>query len=296
MRSQPFFSIITPTYNRGEFILETISKMLDQSFQDYEIIIVDDGSVDDTPDIVSKIKSPKLSYFQIENSERGAARNYGASKANGKYLNFFDSDDIMYSNHLENAFSFIKEKAFPNIIHTGFEIIREDNTILSKKTNFNYDIKKRLFKTNFFSCNSVFVKKQCFDENPFNEARELASAEDWEIWLRYASRFEIFSSDTITSAVRYHPLRSLFNLDADTIIKRDHALIRYLLADKHFSRFYNKKIPLFIANRLTFSALALSFERRKKEALNCLLKALRSDLYVLGTRRFWASIKRIVVP
>ena len=98
------FSIIIPTYNRAHLILKTLESVKNQSFVDYELIIVDDGSSDNTKEVVNKfILDNKLSnwhYFNKVNGERGAARNYGIEKATGLYVTFLDSDDLIYSNHL----------------------------------------------------------------------------------------------------------------------------------------------------------------------------------------------------
>jgi glycosyltransferase involved in cell wall biosynthesis len=97
----PFFSIIIPTYNRAHLIGNTIQSVLSQSYPHFEIIVVDDGSTDNTEDVIASFDSPKIRYIKIKNSERGYARNYGAKQAKGEWLYFLDSDDKLYPNHLE---------------------------------------------------------------------------------------------------------------------------------------------------------------------------------------------------
>src|SRR5690554_6195096 len=99
----PFFSIVIPTYNRAEIIGETIQSVINQSFSDFELLIVDDGGTDETDKVVATFPDKRITYFKKENAERGAARNFGANKSKGKYLNFLDSDDLLYPNHLETA-------------------------------------------------------------------------------------------------------------------------------------------------------------------------------------------------
>jgi glycosyltransferase involved in cell wall biosynthesis len=91
----PYFSVIIPTYNRASIIDRAINAVLQQSFDDVEIIVVDDGSTDATAAVVRSISSPKLTYIYQENKGVCAARNLGASKATGKYLLFYDSDDLV---------------------------------------------------------------------------------------------------------------------------------------------------------------------------------------------------------
>ena len=108
--ADPFFSIIIPTYNRASFISSTIPTVLNQTFSSFEVLIVDDGSKDNTEDVVKSINHPAIAYYKKENGERGAARNYGWERAKGEYVTFLDSDDILYPNHFEEAYKFLSSK------------------------------------------------------------------------------------------------------------------------------------------------------------------------------------------
>src|SRR5438105_4070082 len=103
MSGKIFFSVIIPTYNRSHLIAKTLGYVLAQTYSDFEIIIIDDGSTDKTEEIIGSIKDARISYYKIDNAERGAARNYGVHKAKGDYVNFFDSDDALYNSHLSLA-------------------------------------------------------------------------------------------------------------------------------------------------------------------------------------------------
>ena len=96
----PFFSIVVPTYNRAGFIPATIKSVANQSFTSWELLIVDDGSTDDTAAVVAARPDPRLHYLPKTNAERGAARNYGLARAQGEYVLFLDSDDRLHPNHL----------------------------------------------------------------------------------------------------------------------------------------------------------------------------------------------------
>src|SRR5258708_37950971 len=113
----PFFSVIIPTYNRAPLIKATVLSVLKQHFEDFEIILVDDGSTDDTEDIVNNLNEPRVMYLKKENEERGAARNAGVKIAKGKYITFLDSDDRFYPEHLAEAHKFIIDQNYPAIFH-----------------------------------------------------------------------------------------------------------------------------------------------------------------------------------
>ena len=99
----PLFSIIIPTYNRAALIAKTLDTVLTQTLYSYEVLIIDDGSTDNTEAIVQPYLDDKVKYYKKENAERAAARNYGTRLAKGAYVNLFDSDDCMFPYHLEEA-------------------------------------------------------------------------------------------------------------------------------------------------------------------------------------------------
>ena len=99
----PFFSIVIPTYNRADVIGVTIQSVLTQQFHDFEILIIDDGSTDNTAQVVAKFTDNRIRYHKKPNTERGAARNTGIKMAQGQYITFIDSDDLFYPQHLSVA-------------------------------------------------------------------------------------------------------------------------------------------------------------------------------------------------
>jgi glycosyltransferase involved in cell wall biosynthesis len=103
VKNQPTFSVIVPTFNRGSSLLETIDSVRAQSYGDFELIIVDDGSTDDTAAVVSSVPDPRLRYVRQANGGGSRARNTGIDTAQGRYIAFLDSDDKFQPSHLENA-------------------------------------------------------------------------------------------------------------------------------------------------------------------------------------------------
>ena len=89
----PRFSIVIPTYNRSSSVLDTLRSCLEQTYSDLEIVVVDDGSTDDTRDVLAAIDDPRLVVVHQENAGPAAARNHGMRKATGEYIAFLDSDD-----------------------------------------------------------------------------------------------------------------------------------------------------------------------------------------------------------
>jgi glycosyltransferase involved in cell wall biosynthesis len=113
----PFFSVIIPTYNRANSIAKAIASVLSQTFSDFELIIIDDASTDNTEQIVASYKDNRISYFKNSyNKERCITRNKGIEKATGKYICFLDSDDYHLPEHLQKLYQFIHSKKEPEAL------------------------------------------------------------------------------------------------------------------------------------------------------------------------------------
>lgn len=132
----PFFSVIIPTYNRAHLISRAIESVLGQTFKDWELIVIDDGSTDDTQAKVLGFQDQRLRYVWQENAERSAARNHGIRLAKGKYVCFQDSDDWYRPNHLAVHFDAISKNGFPNFVKTRLIIHTVVGEVQTNHSNF----------------------------------------------------------------------------------------------------------------------------------------------------------------
>lgn len=287
----PLFSIILPTYNRAHLIGETIHSILKQEWREFELWVVDDGSTDDTEAVVSQFADERVHYVKKENGERGAARNYGAARARGKYFNFFDSDDLMYANHLKVAKAIMEEYNGPEFFHLGYDFKTPDGTITHKVNDLNEVRIKDVFFDNFLSCNGVFVRGDIAKKYPFEENRDLASAEDWELWIRLLSRYPLRFSNEITSSVICHENRSIRTIPTSKVLKRDLLLIALLRKDKVVMAHYGLFFRRFCADRYTYLMLCFAEDRRIGRVLYWSVRASAAYPLILFSKRFLASIK-----
>ncbi len=289
----PFFSIIIPTYNRAGFIGKTIRSLLNQSHHDFEIIVVDDGSTDNTGEIVKSITDNRIRYFKKENAERGAARNFGTKKARGNYVNFFDSDDLAYPNHLEEAYQLISSNNYPEIIALGYDIKNEQGKIIRKRTPFK-NINKQLIEGNLLSCNGVFIKKDIALQYPFSEIRELSASEDYLLWLQLAARYTFFFNNISTSAIIEHNDRSVLEINKEKLIQRKELMLQIALNDNAITSYYGKQIQYLKANTYSYIALHLAMACNKKESLSYLKKTLQVLPQFVVKKRFLAIVKYLL--
>ncbi|MBI4947156.1 MAG: glycosyltransferase family 2 protein [Bacteroidetes bacterium] len=125
MKNNPFFSVILPTYNRSGFIGKAIDSVLTQIFTDFELIIIDDGSTDNTKEVVSSFSDERISYYYQKNQERSVSRNNGIQKAQGTYICFLDSDDYFLPSHLSVLYANIEKNNFTiALFHTYQQYVR----------------------------------------------------------------------------------------------------------------------------------------------------------------------------
>ena len=288
----PFFSIIVPSYNRATIITPTLEAILRQEYADFELIVVDDGSRDNTAEVVAWLQDPRIRYFHKQNGERGAARNYGAQQSRGQYLNFFDSDDEMYPNHLRVVKEFLDENGLIEVVHTGYERLDGQDRIISEVCDFRENTNEVLLHDNPLACNTVFVRRDIALANPFEEDRRLASAEDWELWLRLASNYAFHPIRQKTFCLREHGERSLNMIAPEAVRVRDELFAQLVSRNSDFKRRFPGKTGQFVADRYTFIALTLALSKQHRaETAYYWWKAVQQDTSVLWRRRFLASMK-----
>lgn len=296
MQTNLHFSIVIPTYNRASFIQKTIQSVLDQTYQNFEVIIVDDGSTDNTEEIVASIKDSRLTYFKKKNEERARARNFGANLAKGKYVNFLDSDDTLYPTHLSQALKMIEINDFPEIFHLNFDIyhVASNKAVPAKDIHGNLNL-SLVKKGNLLSCNGVFLRNDIAKKFPFNEDIALSASEDYELWLRLAARYKIHHSNVITSSVVNHELRSVLNFKKELLAKRLYLFLHYISQDEEFNRMYGNYKSLLTSYANSYISLHIALTGKDKVAsVKYLLKALSSNMNVIFTKRFYSIIFKIL--
>jgi glycosyltransferase involved in cell wall biosynthesis len=290
------FTIIIPTFNRAKLVCSTIQSILAQRNASFEIIVVDDGGWDNTFQLISKLNDTRIKYVKTENRERGAARNSGLQIANGVYVNYFDSDDLLTSS-LSEIEEFILNNNSPDIIYGLIENISEDGRSIEVVKPPYSNFKTNILHNNFLACGSVFVKRQIALQYLFSEDRRLSGTEDWELWLRLYSMHDFVRFPKVVFKQRQHPLRSLVTVPVTRVIERETIFIEHIDRSQGLllKRFSKSELDLLIADRYTLIALAQCESGMKKQGLRYLFKSLNSALTVLGRKRFWAILKKLIL-
>lgn len=293
------FTIIIPTYNRAYLILDTLISIKNQTFTDFELIIVDDGSTDNTKEIVENyIFNNKLKnwhYYQKVNGERGAARNYGVTKANGQWITFLDSDDVFYINHLFLASVFISKNSNIQVFHSAYEFRNQKNELI-RKVGYpkNENLNDSILKGNLFSCFGVFLKSTIFNELQFEEERALSGSEDWLLWLRVSARYKINFQTQVSGCMIQHDERSVLNFNENTLLSRTNLLVDKLISDEVFIKKYGKNaVNKIHGHMLTYSALHMLLLGNKRKAIALFFMGLKFSPSELLKTRTLAFLKHL---
>lgn len=211
-------TVIIPTYNREKTIIRSIESVLKQTYKNFEIIIVDDNSTDNTAE---KIKNYINKYSNIKyikhsiNKGGSAARNTGANMAKGKYLAFLDSDDEWLERKLEKQVIEFEKNDKVALVYTSFRVLDEKSgNIIRIHKNTKYDdiLIKLLYRNVIGTTSSILVKKECFDEvNGFNE--NFLSCQDLELYIKLALKYEFGCVEDILLNYYVHNKSISCNLD-----------------------------------------------------------------------------------
>jgi glycosyltransferase involved in cell wall biosynthesis len=188
----PRISVLIPAYNAMNYLPETMENVLSQTFTDFEVIVVNDGSSDATEQWVSQIKDPRVRLITQENQGLAGARNTGIAHAKGEYITFLDADDLWEPTKLEKQLRVLEENPEVALVYTWVAFIDEMGKPTGRvfKNQAEGDVWKNLTEHNIVESGSVaMVRRSCFEDIGLFDRNLGSYLEDWDMWLRIASRY-----------------------------------------------------------------------------------------------------------
>lgn len=172
-------SIIIPVFNGEKTIERAIESCLNQSYQNIEIIIIDNASTDTTAELIKLFNSPKLTYLYTEKKGRSLARNIGLKYANGMFIQFLDADDILYEDKIMHSLKIFENNVELQGVSVGIDYVDTSDRLL--KTLFpKMRYRKNLLEHNIFPIHSLLIKKNVATSFP----EDLDYCEDWVFWAK----------------------------------------------------------------------------------------------------------------
>jgi glycosyltransferase involved in cell wall biosynthesis len=190
-QASPLFSVVIPTYNHGCYLGRALKSVLDQTYTNWEVIVIDNHSTDNTDEVVAGFSCSQITYLKINNNGViAASRNAGICVSKGDWVAFLDSDDWWTNDKLQTCFNTINNDV--DLIYHDLEIITEQPRPLRRKILKSWQVKAPvlkdlLVKGNPIANSSVIVRKSLLDKiSGIDESVEMVAAEDYNTWLRIA--------------------------------------------------------------------------------------------------------------
>ena len=268
-----FFTIIIPTYNRANVILETLHSVQNQKYKNWECLIVDDGSIDNTAEIINSISKldNRFKYIYQENAERSVARNNGIRNSQGKYICFLDSDDTYENDHLEKLYNSIKDDKNETFYFTSFNFISNSTIIKAEESVLKNDV------ISYLCHNPIIPARTCINIEILKRVQfddDIVVVEDLILWLKIVQNYPIKQLDFYTVNYHLHEGNSV-NIKNTGFQKRLDGLMKFKI---RYASIWNKisKVDQEYLIGNTYFGIAKHFivHNKKNKAIIYLLKSI----------------------
>ena len=289
MNTNPLVSVIVPTYNRASVLMEAVESVLAQTYPHLELLVVDDGSTDDTLERLQKIRDERLRVIRATHHGAAAARNKGLSEAKGELIGFCDSDDLWVPEKLAWQVNYLEEHREIGLVYGDVMSFRgedvETPSYFKERPPLQGGVFLELLQKNFIPNVSVLVRKNCLDQvGYFNE--DLKTSEDYELWLRFCARFQVGFVSRVLVKVRRH---------AGNITSDDHSTcLNHLTVLNSMKKNFAGEIPKSVLRKAyarTYRHMGYNhlLHRRFGEARGALFQSFQFDPFSLATYRYGAA-------
>lgn len=202
----PLVSVIIPTYNRANYLPLAVESVLNQTYENLELYIIDDGSTDNTADVVSPyVDDRRVTYHKQANAGQGAATNRAIRLCKGEYIAFLDADDLWIREKLELQVADVQNRRDLGVLFSPCYYIDQSGNVIGQSSEPHDQgfVTGRLLIENFIPFGTSFVKKECFDNLGLFD--EIVTGLDYDLWLRFSTRYKFGYISTPTLFYRVWP-------------------------------------------------------------------------------------------
>ena len=268
---------VIPVYNYEQFIADAVDSALGQTYKDMEIIVVDDGSTDNTGEILKRQYGSKIKYIYQENRGLSAARNLGIKLSSGQFIALLDADDIWLPEKIELQIQIMGNSDLIGIVSCGGYNINEKGKVINIHVTRNYqtktDFMNDLLLRNVVSGGSyALVRKECFEKaGMFDE--NLKSAEDWDMWLRISKRYDTEYVELPLAKVRVTEISMSSPMNAHKMLENELRVLTKAFSDKSLKGKWFLKRKSF-SYRYCCAASHFNHGGKKKKAIYYILKSI----------------------
>jgi len=315
----PEVSIIIPTYNYGHLIEETLESISRQSFKNWECIIVDNESNDDTEKVVNQwlLKDIRFKYIKIKHCTTSACRNKGLEISKGKFLQFVDADDQISEGKLKNQIELFEANSNASIVYSNakyydhgfsnklrYTLDESNKPWMIEFTGYSWELLALMLKKNLFVISSPLLKRTVYEETK-GFLEKLNWVEDWEFYFRCFAKnyFVVFdNSESSSSLIRVHPKslsRNKIMMHEQSLLARNEVMITLNNINRHphflLLKEDNYKQLLFLHKSLAKEYASTSSFQSKKHLISYSLKSKEYKFLLMIILSFFIPTK-IEIP
>jgi len=280
----PKVSAIIPTYNRAHFIAEAIQSVLDQTFTDFEVIVVDDGSTDNTKQIVNSFKDSRIKYIYQENQGVCVARNAGINASNGEYIIFIDSDDMLIENAIANEAMILDSYPDVALCYCRLYIIDESEHVIGLYKpkhrqpgvyQGTKEIRNLLVHGNYIGTSLSMVRRSSIIDVGLFDPAFSSGSEDFELWVRLAKKYDVAYTTEFTGKVRVHMDSIIGGRRLNEYVRAQKRIFSGIFNDPEMGYLFSNLRPMAYS-RLYLRFATLAYTRKDmKTARRYLFRALK---------------------
>lgn len=287
MDNLPLVSVLMPTYNREKFVGEAIESVLSQTYPNFELLVVDDGSTDKTKSVVQKyLTDPRVKYFYKENGGQSSGRNLGFKNSKGDYIAFLDSDNKWKPEKLKICMTAALDNPDVGVVYGDNITIDEHGNEIGRDTMRRHSgfITAQLLKDNFVTINTATLKRECYEAmGGLDES--FIRAPDYEFWLRLSTRYKFLYVPQYVSY--YRVMEDQISSDKDGRFKANYEILQHFLT--HFSDSVSRKerrlgMSYFYCRKARYEA---SKGRKGKAIRDCIKAAIEYPFWLGPFRAFY---------
>lgn len=291
MKQDILFSIIVPTYNRPKLLKRSLKRILSSKYQNFEIIVVNDGGTQESEKVIKSLGSDKIQYFWKKNEQKSIAKNFGFTHAKGDYFLSFDDDDIMYEDFLDIAYNNIIKNNYPDLYYQGYEIVDINENYISTPAPIE-STELDIFSNCPFSNNGMFLKKEICELPLYLPRSDLTLSADWLLWIKLLSKYQCVINNEVTHGVTVHQKRGSSSANVQQYEKNLHIFENELKSNNWGTQ---SQINKTIGHYNTYISLYLTLADKKAKGLKYLLRGIGISPKEIFTRRFLAIIKHMFI-
>jgi glycosyltransferase involved in cell wall biosynthesis len=284
----PKVSIVIPAYNAMNYLPDTVESVFQQTFDNYEVIIVNDGSQDNIESWFAQLNHPKVRLITQENQGLSGARNTGILNAQGEYVALLDADDLWAPTKLEKQVELLNQSPEVGLIYTWMALIDENGLPTGRMFSAEDEgnVWEKLLEFNVVGCGSVpLIRRSCFDKVGLFDRNLRSYVEDWDLWLRMAPHYDF--KVVKEALVFYRQLSSSASKNWEAM-----AISYQIVLDKNFKdvpkerQYLKARSNGFINLYLAWKPLQ-GLTPQPKIAAEYRKKAIRQHPKIMLTQEFW---------